>query len=117
MTYKMFIDDERNPPDVKWDILGTKQQYWDGKPWIVCRTMAEVKEVMSENGFPYYISFDHDLGREEPTGYDIVKFMVGLLMDNENLLPDDFSFGVHSKNPVGANNIYYYLDNYMRTLE
>ena len=106
MTYRLFIDDERFPPN-------------DGEKWCVARNLAEVVSVLSEFGAPNFISFDHDLGISEPTGYEIAKkFVAGELneMDGtafENGLPIDFSFYVHSQNPIGAKNIQCLLDNYL----
>lgn len=95
----MFIDDERFPPD-------------NGKNWFICRNMMEVKQLIRIKGFPVFCSFDHDLGENEPTGYDIVKWMVECDMNN-SIIPYEFTFYVHSQNPVGAKNIREYLNNYL----
>lgn len=100
--YSLFVDDERFPPE--------KNQVGE---WIIARTMDEVKKIISEKGFPDFISFDHDLGDNQPTGYDIAKYLVELDMDN-NVMPDNFSFYVHSQNPIGAKNIQSYLDSYLK---
>ena len=103
--YSLFIDDERFPPE--------QTQKGD---WVIARTQDEVKKIISERGFPDFISFDHDLGDEQPTGYDIAKYLVELDMDNA-VIPDNFSFYVHSQNPIGAKNIQSYLDSYLRIKE
>lgn len=98
MSYNMFIDDERmpvNPTD------------------IICRTMEDVIYVVTTYGMPKYISFDHDLGEDKPTGYDIAKWLVECDMDEEYKFPDDFDFGVHSQNPIGKKNIEQYMNNYL----
>lgn len=107
MTYPLFIDDERLPPD-------------DGQEWRIARSLTEVASIIGEFGPPTFISFDHDLGEDEPTGYDIAKKMVagdlGELQETEFAmgLPQDFSYYVHSQNPIGAENIRKLLDNYLR---
>ena len=107
MTYSLFIDDERFPPD-------------DGRAWQIARNQTEVASLIKELGPPSFISFDHDLGDEEPTGYDIAKKLVaGDLGELEGTefergLPTDFSFYVHSQNPVGAENIRLLLDGYLK---
>lgn len=63
MTYALFIDDERFPPG-------------DGRPWRIARTEREVANILAEHGPPDFISFDHDLGDGEPTGYDIAHKIV-----------------------------------------
>lgn len=107
MTYKLFIDDERFPPD-------------DNTDWVVARNMTEVKALVEELGMPSYISFDHDLGTDTEDGYDITKWLVGTDMlagETKHLFPDDFEFYVHSQNPVGAENIRCYINNYIKQRE
>lgn len=106
MTYALFIDDERFPPD-------------DGRPWKIARNEREVETLLEEFGPPEFISFDHDLGDDEPTGYDIAHKLVdgdiGALPGTsyEVGLPSHFSFAIHSQNPVGAKNIEALLNRYL----
>ena len=69
---------------------------------------------MRVHGMQGYISFDHDLGENERTGYDIAKLLVDLDMNGERefALPAEFEFYVHSQNPIGKANIEAYLNNY-----
>jgi hypothetical protein len=110
MTYALFIDDERAPPN-------------DGRSWRIGRTLAQVEQMLTQYGAPVYISFDHDLGEEEPTGYDIVKAMVegdmGERPDSgfEVGLHPELDFYVHSQNPIGKANIESLLANYLKHKE
>jgi hypothetical protein len=82
--------------------------------WIVCRSAEDAKEYILAHGCPALISFDHDLGDQVETGYDLAKWLVEQDMDREGkLIPGDFEYRVHSANPVGATNIRGYLDNYL----
>lgn len=102
MNYCLFIDDERFPPG-------------DDKPWVIARTLKEVQVVIQERGWPSFISFDHDLGDNQPTGYDIVKWMIDQDLDNDfQCLSDDFQFYVHSQNPIGKANIEGLLGGYLK---
>lgn len=94
--YRLFLDDIRDAP---------------GGDWVIARNAEEAKSIVQQKGFPSFISFDHDLGLEE-SGYDFAKWLVDYDMDN-NVVPEDFSFNVHSANPVGATNIKSLLDNYI----
>lgn len=105
MTYRMFVDDIRDPSWVYPDQ--------DVGDWQVCRTMEEAQHVISDLGWPTWISFDHDLGDHIPTGYDLAKWLVDQDLDG-NLMPDNFSYAVHSANPVGAANIRGLLCAYLR---
>lgn len=97
MTYKLFLDDLRNPKS---------------NDWVVVRSYDEFVECIKINGCPSHISFDHDLG-EGKTGYDAAKFLVELDLDTK-CIPNNFNFNVHSANPIGAKNIEMLLDNYIR---
>lgn len=97
---RLFVDDVRNPPE-------------DGSPWILARSYEQAIGLFLEHGIPDYISFDHDLGMG-PTGYDLVKWMVEQHLEGLIKFPSNFTFKVHSANPVGAENITNYLNNFMK---
>jgi hypothetical protein len=110
MTWNLFIDDERNPRDVTW---GSPEFYWRF-PWTIARTLNEVQELIAMYGFPDFVSFDHDLGKDEPTGKDIANWLINYDMDNDRgSIPADFRFFVHSKNPIGKQNIEGILNEYL----
>ena len=100
MTYSLFIDDERLPP-------------LQSAGYIVVRNYNQAIQHMAEWGCPVFISFDHDLGENSKTGYDIANWII----DKDIVTPDwisaDFTFYVHSQNPVGAENIRRLLTNYL----
>ncbi len=105
--YALFIDDERYPPR-------------DGRPWRVARTSSDVETILFFYGPPLHVSFDHDLGDGEPTGHEIAKAMVeGDMDENQHSgyavgLHEDFTYYVHSQNPIGKSNIEGLLDSYLR---
>lgn len=98
MTYRLFLDDEREPPE---------------GAWVVVRSVEEAQAVIREKGFPRFVSFDHDLGRDL-TGMDLARFLVELDLDHHTM-PDGFQWYVHSQNPVGRDNINGYLNGYLRS--
>jgi hypothetical protein len=105
MTYRLFLDDIRDP---SWVYPNENVE-----DWMVCRSFAEAVAVMEDLGSPCWISFDHDLGEHTQTGYDLAHWLVNRDLDNP-FLPEDFSFSVHSANPVGAANIENLLRNYLQ---
>jgi len=112
MTWKLFIDDERNPMDVKWGSWQDQEIYRDAE-WVIARNWHEVLELVVSIGFPQMISFDHDLGDGEKTGYEIAQRLCDMVMDGVPL-PANFEFRVHSMNPVGGQNILKYMDNFLK---
>lgn len=114
MYWNMFIDDERSLNDVTWAPWHVIEKYRNEK-WIVCRNKMQVIQAIFDHdkNVPNFISFDHDLGENEPTGYDILKWIVNFDMDGIITMPQDLKFYVHSKNMVGKKNIEVYLDNYL----
>ena len=102
MNWNLFLDDERIPSDT------------DKRNYIVCRTVKEAIEVTETQGCPAFVRFDHDLGNDE-TGMDYARFICSRDMDRGfEFIPKDFSFEVHSQNPVGKANIERYLQAYLR---
>lgn len=91
---KLYLDDLRPIPN----------------GYIGLRSYAEFVTYITESGLPDFISFDHDLGLEE-SGYDCAKWLVNYCLDNELRLPQ---FDVHSKNPVGKENILSLLQNFKK---
>jgi len=96
--------------------------------WIVVRNYEEFVNYITNNGLPYLISFDHDLADEhydpsmysgnyddvaknfkEKTGMDCAKWLVDYCIDRSEKLP---KYVIHSMNPVGAQNILSYLNNF-----
>ncbi len=97
----LYLDDLRTPP---------KKTKWD----CVARNTREAIAYFDSEGCPDYISFDHDLGEKEPTGFDLAKLMVNRDLDsNYGFIPAVFRFHVHSANPVGRVNIQSLLDSYL----
>lgn len=82
--------------------------------WVL--SYEQFVQWIEKNGLPNVISFDHDLGdydestdHQEKTGMDCAKWLVNYCLDNNQDLPE---FSVHSANPVGADNIRQYLNNF-----
>lgn len=98
MSYKLYIDDIRNPPD---------------DTWVVCRSSQEAFDTLSTKGIPEFISFDHDLGGDDTTMV-FLKRWVQELWDGETPPPD---YVIHSANPVGAQNIDSYLKTWKKICE
>lgn len=102
MSYRLFLDDERDPPE-------------DSGPWVVVRTSSEAIDVLLERGVPVYISFDHDLGGAD-TAVPYVNALFDYIMDNRVPMPPGFSYYVHSQNVAGVQNIRGKLDGFIRNV-
>ena len=96
MAYKLFLDDERFPPDMDGEGY---------RLWVIVRNYNEFVECLQMYGMPEFISFDHDLG-DSLDGYECAKWLGMRCVDSGTNIPE---FYVHSQNPVGANNINFYL--------
>lgn len=120
-SWNLFLDDERYLRDVTWMPWQIQEKYRN-EHWVIARNKAQVLDAIYTSGMPSFISFDHDLGDDEATGYDITKVLVDLDMGTQCLdehggdfrFPDNFDFCVHSKNPIGKENIIAYLEGYFK---
>lgn len=88
-SWALFLDDERHPPN-------------DGRPWLIARSTAEAMALLDSNGWPDYVSLDHDLGGDD-TSMVFLRQVINRLLDEGRDLP--FTWTVHSQNPVGRANI------------
>lgn len=82
---KIWLDDIREAPE----------------GWRRARTVWEIKFILISNRVEE-ISLDHDLGENQPTGYDLIKWL------EKKVMTEGYSFPkirVHSANPVGRKNI------------
>jgi hypothetical protein len=80
--WRLFLDDLRTPLDSSWKVA---------------RSVSDAKALVSENGTPAHIAFDHDLG-EGPSGYDFLKWLVEQEIK-------DFDYSIHTSNPPGRANL------------
>lgn len=97
MSYVLFIDDERDPPQ-------------NGNQWVVARSSDEAISIVKKLGMPDFISFDHDLGGDD-TSMKFIDWLINMTLDlyyggyAREGIPFIKDFTVHSQNPVGAKNI------------
>lgn len=99
---KLFIDDERFPTYPVDKIARSSQEaiYW-----------------VEANGFPTFISFEHDLGMMNgipDTVMTFIDWMIKEWLENRLDIPADFSYRVHSQNIVGARNITGKLESFLK---
>lgn len=87
--WKLFLDDEREPI---------------GDGWTIARTADEARALLIKKGLPRFISFDHDLG-DGDNGSQLVTWLINHMIDHGLRFPSDFSYMIHSQNPIGAGNI------------
>lgn len=96
-AWKLFLDDERDPASsvdsVAWRQRAglpshTLPASVATSPWVVCRSFSEAVSRVEEQGFPSFVSFDHDLG-EEPPGKAFADWLIARDLDDATM-PSDF---------------------------
>lgn len=97
---KVFLDDLRFPPD---------------DSWIVLRNSKEACDFFDKHGLTGHWSFDHDLGGDDTTMI-FLWYAIEKDMDNSNMIRN-FTYDVHSANPVGVENIRGLLKSYLNHKE
>lgn len=98
MSYNLFIDDERFPPD-------------DGREWVIARSSQEAIFTVVARGVPMFVSYDHDLGGDD-TSMCFITWMIDRYLDGE-LGTFPVNYTIHSQNPIGARNIKGLLDGFI----
>jgi len=94
-SYSIYLDDLRTPV----------KSY--GR---VARSCDEAIDYVKVHGMPSFISFDYDLGygkdgKLQKNGYHFAKWIVKMVLSKQLELPADFSYKVHSQNPIGKKKI------------
>jgi hypothetical protein len=101
MSYALYLDDRRMPPN-------------DGRNWRVARSRVKFEGILKEHGTPEHISFDCHL-------QDLTKFDGGLLcardlfayhQDRYDLDLSDVTFNVHSSSEQHAEFLEKQLQNF-----
>ena len=117
MRWILFLDDIRT-----LDQAGVSYPKEDLV--IIARNMDDAIFYVQRYGIPQVIHFDHDLadvhyiaGAGEKTGYTFAKWFCDYVMDNGLEIPRGFGYFVHSMNPVGAENIRKYMENFLKAYE
>lgn len=101
MTNKaLFLDDERFPPQKS------------NLDFIIARDVSAAKDIYKSWKINF-ISFDHDLGENQETGLEFANWLINQDLDNAGFISDDFTFYVHSQNPIGKKNIEDKLNSYL----
>lgn len=128
MGYNLFIDDERRPKDA---LYFNAEMHVVERPlvvWIIVRNYNQFVEIITQQGLPSIISFDHDLADEhykegiagkpptyssykEKTGFDCAKWLVEYCLAKNLALP---IYYCHSFNPEGRINIISILNSYKK---
>lgn len=131
MAYHLFLDDGRQPKDVKWIDLPPYN-------WVVVKNYKEFVQTVKSKGIPETVSFDHDLCDEhyaeytaahdpfligerriryeifqEKTGFDCAKFLTELCVEQKVPIP---LYYIHTLNPIGRQNIYSIMESARKVL-
>lgn len=101
MSYKMFLDDERFP---------SKEGF------VIVRSSQEAIDFVVSEGVPEFISFDHDLGGED-TSMIFINWLITAHLNDLIVFPSNFSYYVHSQNPIGKKNIEGLLESFLNFIK
>ena len=96
MKYDLFLDDIRVPVEAD-----------DNTPRIViiARSSESAIEVINTIGIlPKHICFDHDLGGDD-TAIVFINWLTEQVLDGRYVLTEQFTYSIHSQNPIGFENI------------
>lgn len=124
LMYNLFLDDVRIPSKVTWVELPLVE-------WTIARNYDQFVAMITAQGLPTRIAFDHDLAAEhydqaikqslidgkeidydsfqDKTGMDCVKWLVEYCIAHNAAFPEYY---LHTMNPVGAQNMKSYIESY-----
>lgn len=100
MSYKLWIDDQRN---VDQSLLN------NNKDWKIARSSKEAISIVESGGAPYFISFDYHLG-EDDTAMEFLKWFAKRYSSGKIKLPANFDYYVHQRTGFAISKIYSFVE-------
>ena len=105
----LWLDDERDPTDVRWYPffpIQTPEVIW-------VKSYTEFTDWITDNSLPDAICFDHNLG-DGLSGMDAAKWLTEFCLDANLKLP---VWNIQSANPIGKMNIEALLNSFARAID
>ena len=99
MSYKLFLDDIREPEDISL-YRGFTDDFWDDVE--IARSYAEAIKLLRRKGLPDVLMLDYHLGDPEHSGFDVVKYFISMVERNPEDLPKNFKYYIHTDSPKGC---------------
>jgi len=103
MTWKLYLDDLRPPPD---------------ETWVVARSVPAAWYYICTYGLPRLMSLDHDLGTDVDAPVLLHSLIEAYLDRDEDRRFEGvraIELRVHSANPIGAENLRQLWANFLRS--
>jgi hypothetical protein len=96
---KLFLDATDVPPG-------------DRQGWTIVRTVDEAIERVLDQGFPVFVSFNNDLGKDETEGNEFAFWLIEHDLD-AGAMPDDFGYEIRGHSPDGDDRIRTWIDGHL----
>lgn len=103
MTWKLYLDDLRAPPDSSWTVARSVEAAW---------------HHIREYGLPVEMSLDHDLGSELSVDAPVLLHsLTEAYLDGDPRFANvrNIRMSVHSANPVGVKNLHGFWNSFLRS--
>lgn len=95
----LFLDDERTPVDASNYMTPVElRAFYRSVDWFIVRSYDEFVAQITKHGTPPILSVDHDLGRNEKTGYECCVWLIDFCNKRNIVIPEIYC---HSLNPDG----------------
>jgi hypothetical protein len=96
---KLFLDATCFPQD-------------DSKDWVIVRTVEEAIKWVEANGFPDFVSFKNDLGKDQMEGNEFAIWLTEHDRDT-GAMPDGFGYDIRGQSPAGDELIREWIDRHL----
>lgn len=104
--WALFLDDDREPSHAAFMQMNIELR--------VARTVEEAVRLVDLHGLPCKISFDHDLGKDQPPATAFAWHLIHGHMDGKWDCSKIWAVQIHSANPEGGRNIFLLWENFCR---
>jgi hypothetical protein len=96
--WALFLDDERAPADANY-VLGATAV-------LIARSVHEAQALVQQHGLPCDISYDHDLGQDQPVSTKFMWWLINGHLDETWDCTAIRRVRIHSANIKGAENLH-----------
>lgn len=107
MKSKLWIDDQCFDADL--------QERHAPPGYVALDSVRSAQDWVLQNGMPSHLDLDHDLGEVDGSSSTVMDFLKWLFEQFPDEAPPTFE--IHSKNPIGRQNIVSFLNSWRKAYE
>lgn len=113
LDYRLWIDDQA----LDMDVQAFRRPPLEETDWLIAISSKQACSIVQEFGIPYFIEFDHDLGKLSSGDNDTsMYFLHWISYVFPEAIKEIKGWNIHSMNPEGAKNIEAFMNSWRKSI-